>query len=58
MKDINIDDASSNGGDTATLMITDLDFFEMELNRYQQSIEIPLLEKRSNIVKNDLEEEL
>jgi len=34
LKDINIDDASSNGGDTATLMITDLDFFEIELNRY------------------------
>jgi hypothetical protein len=34
LNEINIDDASSNGADNATLMITDLDFLEMELNRY------------------------
>lgn len=56
--DINIDDASSNGGDTAILMITDLDYFEIEFNRYCQQLDVPILEKWANIVKNDVEEEL
>ena len=44
----------------APLMLTDLDFFEQEVIRYQYSIEETLLNKRKNagIISDDPEEEL